>query len=48
MKIRKTHTIEKIFNTLTGKSIKGNFVFDLTRSKLQKNSRKFTKLIPGL
>ena len=39
---------EKTFIIPTGKSIKGHFVFDLTRSKLQKNSRKFTKLIPGL
>ena len=40
---------EKIFITPTGKSIKGHFVFDLTRSMLQKKfSRKFAKLIPGL
>ena len=41
--------IEKVFITPTGKSIKGHFVFDLTRSMLQKKfSRKFAKLIPGL
>ena len=40
---------EKTFITPTGKSIKGHFVFDLTRSKLQKKfPRKFAKLIPGL
>ena len=40
---------EKTFITPTGKSIKGHFVFDLTRSILQKKfSRKFGKLIPGL
>ena len=40
---------EKVFITTTGKSIKGHFVFDLTRSMLQKKfSRKFAKLIPGL
>ena len=40
---------EKTFITPTGKSIKGHFVFDLTRSKLQKKfSRKFAKIIPGL
>ena len=40
---------EKVFITPTGKSIKGHFVFDLTRSMLQKKfSRKFAKLIPGL
>ena len=37
------------YTTPTGKLITGNFVFDLTRSKLQKKfSRKFAKLIPGL
>ena len=40
---------EKTFITPTGKSIKGHFVFDLTRSKLQKKfSKKFAKIIPGL
>ena len=39
---------EKVFITPTGKSIKGHFVFDLTRSKIQKKLRKFGKLIPGL
>ena len=40
---------EKVFITPTGKSTKGHFVFDLTRSMLQKKfSRKFAKLIPGL
>ena len=40
---------EKKIITPTGKSIIGNFVFDLTRSKLQKKlSRKFAKIIPGL
>ena len=37
------------FTTLTGKTIIGHFVFDLTRSKLQKKiSRKFAKLIPDM
>ena len=41
--------IEKVFITPTGKSIKDHFVFDLTRSMLQKKfSRKFAKLITGL
>ena len=49
MKISQGTYKEKIFITPTGKSIKGHFVFDLTRSKLQKKfSRKFAKLIPGL
>ena len=40
---------KKTFITYTGKSIKGHFVFDLTRSMLQKKfSRKFAKLIPNL
>ena len=40
---------EKTFISPTGKSIKGHFVFHLTRSILQKKfSRKFAKLIPGL
>ena len=40
---------EKTFVTPTGKSIKGHFVLDLTRSILQKKfSRKFAKIIPGL
>ena len=40
---------EKVFITLTDKSIKGHFVFDLTRSILQKKfSRKFAKIIPDL
>ena len=48
MKISQDTYNEKIFITPTGKSIKGHFVFDLTRSKLQKKfSRKFAKLIPG-
>ena len=37
------------FTTPTGKTITGHFVFDLTRSKLQKKiSRKFVKLIPDM
>ena len=37
------------FTTPTGKTISGHFVFDLTRSKLQKKfSRKFAKLIPDM
>ena len=49
MKISQNTYNEKTFITPTGKSIKGHFVFDLTRSKLQKKfSRKFAKLIPGL
>ena len=37
------------FITHTGKSIKVHFVFDLTRSILQKKfSRKFVKIIPSL
>ena len=48
-KINNGTYIEKVFITPTGKSIKGHFVFDLTRSMLQKKfSRKFAKLIPGL
>ena len=40
---------ERSLTTSTGKTLTGNFVFDLTRSKLQKKfSRKFKKLIPGL
>ena len=39
----------KSFTTPTGKTIIGHFVFDLTRSKLQKKiSRKFAKLIPDM
>ena len=37
MKISQDTCNEKIFITPTGKSIKGHFVFDLTRSMLQKN-----------
>ena len=49
MKISQDTYNEKTFITPTGKSIKGHFVFDLTRSTLQKEfSRKFAKLIPGL
>ena len=48
-KINNGTYIEKIFTTPTGKSIKGHFVFDLTRSILQKKfSRKFVKIVPGL
>ena len=37
------------FTTPTGKAITDHFVFDLTRSKLQKKfSRKFAKLIPNM
>ena len=37
------------YTTSNGKLITGHFVFDLTRSKLQKKiSRKFKKLILGL
>ena len=36
MKISQNAYIEKTFITPTGKAIKGHFVFDLTRSKLQK------------
>ena len=36
MKISQNTYNEKTFITPTGKSIKGHFVFDLTRSKLQK------------
>ena len=36
MKISQDTYNEKTFITPTGKSIKGHFVFDLTRSKLQK------------
>ena len=40
---------ERSFTTPTGRVIEGHFVFDLTRSKLQKRfSRKFSKLIPDL
>ena len=40
---------ERSLTTSTGKTLTGQFVFDLTRSKLQKKfSRKFKKLIPGL
>ena len=40
---------ERSLTTSTGKTLTGHFVFDLTRSKLQKKfSRKFKKLIPGL
>ena len=39
----------RLFTTPTGKTITGHFVFDLTRSKLQKKfSRKFAKLIPDM
>ena len=49
MKINKNTYNEQTFITPAGKSIKGHFVFDLTRSKLQKKfSRKFAKLILGL
>ena len=49
MKISKVAHNEKTFITPTGKSIKGNFVFDLTRLKPQKKfSRKFINLIPCL
>ena len=49
MKISQDTYNEKTFITPTGKSIKGHFDFDLTRSKLQKKfSRKFAKLISGL
>ena len=49
MKISQDTYNEKTFITHTGKSIKGHFVFNLIRSKLQKKfSRKFVKLIPGL
>ena len=40
---------EKTIITPTDKSIKGDFVFDLTRSILQKKfSRKFAKIVLGL
>ena len=40
---------ERSLTTPTGKALTGHFVFDLTRSKLQKKfSKKFKKLIPGL
>ena len=40
---------ERLFTTTTGRLIEGHFVFDLTRSKLQKRfSRKVAKLIPYL
>ena len=46
MKINQDTYNEKTFIIPTGKSVKGHFVFDLTRSKLQKKiSRKFAKLI---
>ena len=49
MKISQNTYNEKTFITPTVKSIKGNFVFDLTRSKLQKKFlRKFAKLVPCL
>ena len=49
MKISQGTYNEKAFITSTGKSIKGHFIFDLTKSKLQnKISRKFAKLIPGI
>ena len=49
MKISKDTYNEKIFITPTGKSIKDHFVFNLTRSKLQKKfSKKFAKLITCL
>ena len=49
MKITHNTYNEKTYITPTGKSVKFNFVFDLTRSKLQKKfSKKFAKLIPGL
>ena len=49
MKISQDIYNEKKFITPTGKSIKIHFVFDLTRSKLQKKfPRKFVRLIPGL
>ena len=49
MKINQGIYKERTFITPTAKSIKGHFVFDLTRSILQKKfSRKFKKLIPGL
>ena len=40
---------ERSLTTSTGKTLTGHFVFDLTRSKLQKKfSRKLIKLISGL
>ena len=40
---------ERSLTTSTGKTLTEHFVFDLTRSKLQKKlSRKFKKLIPDL
>ena len=49
MKISQDTYYKKTFITTTDKLIKGNFIFDLTKSKLQKKiSRKFEKLIPGL
>ena len=40
---------ERSFTTPTGRVIEGHFVFDLTRSKLQKRfSRKSSKLIPDI
>ena len=45
MKISLDTFYEKTFITTTGKLIKDNFIFDLTRSKLQKKIyRKFAKL----
>ena len=49
MKISQDTYNKKTFITPTGKSIKDHFVFNLTRSKLQKKfSRKFAKLITCL
>ena len=46
MKISKEIYNRKTFITPTSKPIKGNFIFDLTRSKLQKkNFKKVCKVI---
>ena len=49
MKVNNRKYEVRSYTTPTGKTITGHFVFDLTRSKLQRKfSRKFAKLIPGL
>ena len=49
MKVNNGKYEERSYTTPTGKLITGHFVFDLTRSKLQKKfSRKYAKLITGL
>ena len=48
MKVKNGKYEVRSYTTPTGKLITGNFLFGLTRSILQKISRKFAKSIPGL